>query len=336
MAGTSVELLYSSRALLVSLTLSHTEAPHCAHSPPAPPSTARAGEVKEIRETPHKRHHKFVEFYDARGAEAALKGLNRTEVKGKRIKLEPSRPGGTRRGIGAGGAPTTPYNPRFTEDEMLRYAGRHHHEMSQNQSLAGSPQQMPPPLPPVSMPVPFGARMHGPPNGYGYGSAPSMGEASPRRAASTSGYYSYGAGSAVWSGYSAYSSSPREIFGSPDGHTNNGLGYSPGVLQSAEYSMQSERSRSGEHTRKLSSWEAAGSLGGGEAGGPSSSKYAAVAWPALGGGGGGGGGGVWGAVPAAEAPGVPWRGSGGVRAGQPPLPSTSAPPPASWPRIAAG
>ncbi|GFP91260.1 protein mei2-like 5 [Phtheirospermum japonicum] len=55
------------------------------------------GEVKEIRETPHKRHHKFIEFYDVRAAEAALKSLNRSDIAGKRIKLEPSRPGGTRR-----------------------------------------------------------------------------------------------------------------------------------------------------------------------------------------------------------------------------------------------
>lgn len=52
---------------------------------------------KQIRETPHKRHHKFVEFYDVRAAEAALKALNRCEIAGKRIKVEPSRPGGTRR-----------------------------------------------------------------------------------------------------------------------------------------------------------------------------------------------------------------------------------------------
>lgn len=52
---------------------------------------------KQIRETPHKRHHKFIEFYDVRAAEAALKGLNRSEIAGKRIKLEPSRPGGARR-----------------------------------------------------------------------------------------------------------------------------------------------------------------------------------------------------------------------------------------------
>lgn len=57
------------------------------------------GEVKEIRETPHKRHHKFVEFYDVRAAEAALRALNRSEIAGKRIKLEPSRPGGARRNL---------------------------------------------------------------------------------------------------------------------------------------------------------------------------------------------------------------------------------------------
>lgn len=57
------------------------------------------GEVKEIRETPHKRHHKFIEFYDIRAAEAALRSLNRIDIAGKRIKLEPSRPGGARRNL---------------------------------------------------------------------------------------------------------------------------------------------------------------------------------------------------------------------------------------------
>lgn len=57
------------------------------------------GEVKEIRETPHKRHHKFVEFYDVRAAESALRALNRSDIAGKRIKLEPSRPGGARRSL---------------------------------------------------------------------------------------------------------------------------------------------------------------------------------------------------------------------------------------------
>eukprot|EP01117_Protostelium_nocturnum_P009226 TRINITY_DN3302_c0_g1_i1.p1 TRINITY_DN3302_c0_g1~~TRINITY_DN3302_c0_g1_i1.p1 ORF type:complete len:869 (-),score=145.78 TRINITY_DN3302_c0_g1_i1:173-2779(-) len=55
------------------------------------------GEIKEIRETPNKKHHKFIEFYDVRDAEKALKHLNKTEVKGKKIKIEPSRPGGARK-----------------------------------------------------------------------------------------------------------------------------------------------------------------------------------------------------------------------------------------------
>ncbi|XP_068305593.1 protein MEI2-like 1 isoform X3 [Pyrus communis] len=57
------------------------------------------GEIKEIRETPHKPHNKFIEFYDVRAAEAALHALNRSEIGGKQIKLEPSRPGGARRGL---------------------------------------------------------------------------------------------------------------------------------------------------------------------------------------------------------------------------------------------
>ena len=53
---------------------------------------SRYGEVMEVRETPKKRHHRFVEFYDVRHAAAALVGLNKAEVNGKRIKLEASRP----------------------------------------------------------------------------------------------------------------------------------------------------------------------------------------------------------------------------------------------------
>ncbi|KAJ7004538.1 hypothetical protein D5086_007273 [Populus alba] len=55
------------------------------------------GEIKEIRETPHRNHHKFVEFYDVRAAEAALHALNKSDISGKRIKLEASCPGGLRR-----------------------------------------------------------------------------------------------------------------------------------------------------------------------------------------------------------------------------------------------
>jgi RNA recognition motif-containing protein len=52
---------------------------------------------QQIRETPHKCNHKFIEYYDIRAAEAALRALNRSDISGKVIKLEPSRPGGTRR-----------------------------------------------------------------------------------------------------------------------------------------------------------------------------------------------------------------------------------------------
>lgn len=53
----------------------------------------------QIRETPHRSHHKFIEFFDIRAAEAALRALNRSDIAGKRIKLEPSRPGGARRWV---------------------------------------------------------------------------------------------------------------------------------------------------------------------------------------------------------------------------------------------
>jgi RNA recognition motif-containing protein len=68
------------------------------------------GEVKEIRETPNKKHHKFVEFYDVREADKAMKTLNKMEIKGKKIKIEPSRPGGARRSsfVSELGSPTTP------------------------------------------------------------------------------------------------------------------------------------------------------------------------------------------------------------------------------------
>jgi RNA recognition motif-containing protein len=56
------------------------------------------GEIKEIRESPNKKH-KFIEFYDVRDAERAMKYLNKSEVKGKKIKIEPSRPGGPRKNM---------------------------------------------------------------------------------------------------------------------------------------------------------------------------------------------------------------------------------------------
>ncbi|CAA0836958.1 Protein MEI2-like 1 [Striga hermonthica] len=55
------------------------------------------GDIKEIRDSPHMLHHKFIEFYDVRAAESALSALNRSDIAGKQIKLEPGHPGGTKR-----------------------------------------------------------------------------------------------------------------------------------------------------------------------------------------------------------------------------------------------
>ncbi|KAL2483443.1 Protein MEI2-like 5 [Forsythia ovata] len=85
------------------------------------------GEVKEIRETPHKRHHKFIEFYDVRAADAALKALNRSDIAGKRIKLEPSRPGGARRSL------MLQLNQEQEQDEALSF----HHQVGS--PVANSP-----------------------------------------------------------------------------------------------------------------------------------------------------------------------------------------------------
>ncbi|KAF5746374.1 protein MEI2-like 4 isoform X10 [Tripterygium wilfordii] len=57
------------------------------------------GEVKEIREAPNRLHHKFVEFYDIRAAETALQALNKTDIAGKKIMLEPGHPAGSRRSL---------------------------------------------------------------------------------------------------------------------------------------------------------------------------------------------------------------------------------------------
>ncbi|GLT79381.1 hypothetical protein SLA2020_508720 [Shorea laevis] len=55
------------------------------------------GEIKEIHETSPEQNYKFIEFYDVRAAEAALCALNRCDIAGKQIKIEPSPPGTVRR-----------------------------------------------------------------------------------------------------------------------------------------------------------------------------------------------------------------------------------------------
>ncbi|XP_028765243.1 protein MEI2-like 1 isoform X2 [Neltuma alba] len=52
------------------------------------------GEIKEICESPEMNHDKFIEFYDVRAAEAALHALNKSEIAGRQIKLEPRHPRG--------------------------------------------------------------------------------------------------------------------------------------------------------------------------------------------------------------------------------------------------
>lgn len=82
------------------------------------------GDIKEIRESPHKRHHKFIEFYDVRDAERALRKLNKTEIGGKKIKIEISRPGGVRSHLvmndslfASSSYPSCNYSSNFVEED---------------------------------------------------------------------------------------------------------------------------------------------------------------------------------------------------------------------------
>lgn len=81
------------------------------------------GELKEIRESPNKKH-KFVEFYDVRCAEKAIKALNKSDLHGRKIKIEPSRPGGTNKlettmaRRGSLGSPLTHNAPLYTPSAL--------------------------------------------------------------------------------------------------------------------------------------------------------------------------------------------------------------------------
>ncbi|CAI9775245.1 unnamed protein product [Fraxinus pennsylvanica] len=55
------------------------------------------GKIKEIRETQNRSNHKFIEFYDVRAADAALRALNDSGIEGKCAILDPSRPDSSRR-----------------------------------------------------------------------------------------------------------------------------------------------------------------------------------------------------------------------------------------------
>ncbi|KAI4363767.1 hypothetical protein MLD38_019942 [Melastoma candidum] len=76
------------------------------------------GAIKEIRETPNKKHQKFIEFYDVRDAELALTSLNRSEIAGKGIKVEYSRPGGLKRNF------MQPLNQDIEQDEARTFCTR--------------------------------------------------------------------------------------------------------------------------------------------------------------------------------------------------------------------
>eukprot|EP01028_Stygiella_incarcerata_P011216 TRINITY_DN623_c0_g2_i1.p1 TRINITY_DN623_c0_g2~~TRINITY_DN623_c0_g2_i1.p1 ORF type:complete len:720 (-),score=169.99 TRINITY_DN623_c0_g2_i1:1055-3214(-) len=58
---------------------------------------SKFGEVKDVRSTPHKNHQRFVEFFDVRHADAAIASMNKRDLNGRKIKIEPSHPGGSRK-----------------------------------------------------------------------------------------------------------------------------------------------------------------------------------------------------------------------------------------------
>ncbi|XAR48245.1 hypothetical protein NMG60_11031000 [Bertholletia excelsa] len=73
------------------------------------------GEIKEIREIPHQNDQRFIEFYDIRAAEAALCALNRSNIAGKQIKLEPILPGSARQCL------VLLFPPEVEQDESGQY-----------------------------------------------------------------------------------------------------------------------------------------------------------------------------------------------------------------------
>ncbi|KAJ6255103.1 protein mei2-like 2 [Anaeramoeba flamelloides] len=52
---------------------------------------SKYGPLRDIRSTPNKVYHRFIEFYDIRDAEKAMKCLNKTKINTRRIKIEPAR-----------------------------------------------------------------------------------------------------------------------------------------------------------------------------------------------------------------------------------------------------
>jgi RNA recognition motif-containing protein len=57
------------------------------------------GEIKQVRGTPSKPSQRFIEYWDIRGAQRALDGLNGQYVMGSKVSIEFSKPGGFRRNV---------------------------------------------------------------------------------------------------------------------------------------------------------------------------------------------------------------------------------------------
>lgn len=57
------------------------------------------GEIRDVRSTPKKNHQRFLEFFDVRAAQQAILGLNKRDVSGRKIKIELSHPGGSRKAL---------------------------------------------------------------------------------------------------------------------------------------------------------------------------------------------------------------------------------------------
>ncbi|KAK8842682.1 hypothetical protein M9Y10_025542 [Tritrichomonas musculus] len=55
------------------------------------------GEIRQIRGTPQKPTQRFIEYWDTRGSEAAVKAMNGVLMNGSKISIEFSVPGGMRR-----------------------------------------------------------------------------------------------------------------------------------------------------------------------------------------------------------------------------------------------
>ncbi|CAA7026911.1 unnamed protein product [Microthlaspi erraticum] len=74
------------------------------------------GEVREVRRTMHENSQIYIEFFDVRAAEAALRGLNGLEIAGRQLKLAPTSSEGTSftpqfgADDGEGGLPKMAYN----------------------------------------------------------------------------------------------------------------------------------------------------------------------------------------------------------------------------------